>query len=146
MTNANGMTEAEQKTLEDYKALCRRRGLEVLEAMGADGHPKLRELDEEFWQHTVEQLFGGIFTRPGLSLRDRELITMAALIALFRIDALDLHLRAAPSVGISDTEIRELIIQVMYYTGWAAGAYALQKHKQVRQDMGLAEEPTEAEG
>jgi alkylhydroperoxidase/carboxymuconolactone decarboxylase family protein YurZ len=132
MAQLNGQ---EQALVRAYEDLRHRRGLDVLRAMGADGHPKLKAMDEEFWRITVGQLFGEVFTRPGLSLRDRELVTMAALIALFRIDALDLHLRAAPSVGITDDEIRELILQVTFYAGWATGAYALQKHKAVLADM-----------
>lgn len=129
------LNDEERAVVSAYEALRHRRGLAVLDTMGAGEHPKLKAMDEEFWRITVGQLFGEVFTRGGLSLRDRELITMAALIALFRIDALDLHLRAARSVGISDEEIRELILHVTFYAGWATGAYAMQKHKAVRAEM-----------
>ena len=141
MKDMNDMNQEDQAVVKAYEALRHRRGLAVLDSMGAGEHPKLRDMDEQFWRITVGQLFGELFTRPGLSLRDRELITMASLIALFRIDALDLHLRAAPSVGISDEEIRELILQVTFYAGWATGAYALQKHKAVRAEMAANDAP-----
>ena len=132
------LSAEEKELVRAYEELRHRRGTAVMDALGAGGHPKLREMDEEFWQITVRQLFGELFVRPGLSLRERELITMAALVAMFRVEALDLHLRAAPKVGITDQEIRELILHVTFYAGWPTGAFALQKHKAVLAELQAA--------
>ncbi len=69
---------------------------------------------------TVEHLFGDIWTRDGLALRDRSLITVAALIALNREAQLRVHLRGALNVGVGREEIKEMIIHLAHYAGWPA--------------------------
>jgi 4-carboxymuconolactone decarboxylase len=108
-----------------YQALTLRKGVENLQKLGLGENKYLKDIDPEFWQFTVSNLFGNVFSRPGLSLRDRELITLSVLVALDRMHGILTHFRAAPSVGISDAEIRELIIHVMHYAGWSVGAHAM---------------------
>ena len=76
--------------------------------------PKLIELTE-----TV--LFGDVWTRPGLSPRDRSLITVAALISLGRTDQLRGHLMRALDNGVTRDEISEMITHLAFYAGWPAG-------------------------
>jgi 4-carboxymuconolactone decarboxylase len=73
--------------------------------------PKLIELREDV-------LFGDIWERPGLSKRDRSLITVATLVALNRTDQLPFHLRRALENGITKDEIIELITHLAFYPGW----------------------------
>jgi 4-carboxymuconolactone decarboxylase len=108
-----------------YQALMLKKGAENLLRLGLGENKYLKEIDSEFWKFTVSNLFGNVFSRPGLSLRDRELITLSVLVALDRMHGILTHFRAAPSVGISDDEIRELIIHVMHYAGWSVGAHAM---------------------
>jgi alkylhydroperoxidase/carboxymuconolactone decarboxylase family protein YurZ len=71
----------------------------------------------------LHHLFAKIWTREGLSIRDRRLVTIALLAAQGRPDQLRDHLRGA-RLGedpLSETEIRELMIHVAHYAGWAAG-------------------------
>jgi len=111
------------------------KGLELLKEIGwDDGAAKLKETDEQFWEMTVGHLFGNIWTRPGLSPRDREMITLAVLIALDRERGLRPHLTNAHKLGISDDEMRELIFQVMHYAGWSVGAHAISTFKQVKDE------------
>ncbi len=63
--------------------------------------PKLMELNDKV-------LFGDIWERPGLSKRDRSLITVATLIALYRTNELPFHLARARENGISKDELAEL--------------------------------------
>lgn len=66
----------------------------------------------------VEFAFGDVYARPGLSLRDRELITVAMLAAMgAREPQLDVHLAGACNVGISIEELREVMIHVAPYAG-----------------------------
>src|SRR5262249_50754081 len=77
----------------------------------ADIAPKLAAL-------TAEGVFGDIWERPGLSQRDRSLITVAALVALYRTEQLPGHLRRALDNGLTRDEIVEAITHLAFYTGW----------------------------
>jgi 4-carboxymuconolactone decarboxylase len=73
--------------------------------------PKLIDLTEKV-------LFGDVWERPGLSNRDRSLITCAALVALNRTEQVEGHLERALNYGITPDEIGELITQLAFYGGW----------------------------
>jgi 4-carboxymuconolactone decarboxylase len=73
--------------------------------------PKLIELSERV-------LYGDVWERPGLSKRDRSLITVAALVALYRSDQLRGHLERALANGVTREEIGEAITHLAFYAGW----------------------------
>ena len=73
--------------------------------------PKLMEL-------THEVLFGDVWERPGLSKRDRSLITVAALTALYRTNELPFHIVRARENGVSKDELIELFTHLAFYAGW----------------------------
>jgi 4-carboxymuconolactone decarboxylase len=73
--------------------------------------PKLIELSESV-------LYGDVWERPGLSKRDRGLITVAALTAMGRSDQLTGHLERALANGVTKAEIGELITHLAFYSGW----------------------------
>ena len=108
----------------------RERGLRVYKKLGWGTNPALKELDEEFWRLTTDFVFGEIWSRPGLSLRERELVTLAALISI-GTEGIDLHLRHAHKLGITNDEIKEVIFQVMYYVGQPRGLFAMKRLKGV---------------
>ena len=80
--------------------------------------PKLMELNEKV-------LFGDIWERPGLSKRDRSLITVATLVALYRINELPFHLVRARENGISKDELAELFTHLAFYAGWPSAMTAV---------------------
>jgi 4-carboxymuconolactone decarboxylase len=86
--------------------------------------PKLAEL-------TDEVLFADVWARPGLSRRDRSLITVAALTALGRADQLRSHLGLALDNGVTREELAELATHLAFYAGWPAGMTAATTLKQV---------------
>lgn len=76
----------------------------------------------------VEFAFGDVYGRPGLSLRDRELITVAMLAAMGACEPqLDVHLAGARNVGISVEELREVVIHVAPYAGFPAAINAMRR-------------------
>lgn len=84
-----------------------------------DVFPKLGEL-------TDKVLFGDVWERKGLSKRDRSLITVAALTALYRPDQLKGHVWRAMDNGVTKEELIEVITHMSFYAGWAnAGTAAL---------------------
>ena len=80
--------------------------------------PKLMELNEKV-------LFGDIWERPGLSKRDRSLITVAALVALYRTNELPFHLVRARENGVSLDELAELFTHLAFYAGWPSAITAV---------------------
>jgi 4-carboxymuconolactone decarboxylase len=79
--------------------------------MIGDLAPKLAQL-------TDDVLFGDVWERPELSPRDRSLITVATLTALYRTGELSFHVRRALENGVSREEIVELITHIAFYAGW----------------------------
>ncbi|HEU5103624.1 MAG TPA: carboxymuconolactone decarboxylase family protein [Roseiflexaceae bacterium] len=69
--------------------------------------------------------FAELWERPGLSNRDRSLITVAALIALQRTDELAVHLKRALDNGISRDKLIELFTHLAFYAGWPAARTAV---------------------
>jgi 4-carboxymuconolactone decarboxylase len=91
-----------------------------------DFAPKLADLTD-----TV--LFGDIWQRPGLSKRDRSMITVSALIALNRPDQLRSHLALARDNGVTQDEVVEIITHLAFYAGWPNGVAAVAIAKEVFQ-------------
>jgi 4-carboxymuconolactone decarboxylase len=86
--------------------------------------PKLMELNEKV-------LFGDIWERPGLSKRDRSLITVATLVALYRTNELPFHIARARENGISKDELVELFTHLAFYAGWPSAMTAINIAMQV---------------
>src|SRR5713101_4800778 len=89
--------------------------------------PKLIELTETL-------VYPDIWERPGLSKRDRSLITLAALTALYRPDQLKGHTERALANGVTKEEIGELITHLAFYAGWPSAMSAAKVVKQVYEE------------
>ena len=76
-----------------------------------DVAPKLAQL-------TDSVLFGDVWARPGLSQRDRSLVTVSALIAMNRPDQLRSHMARAQTNGVTRDELIETITHLAFYAGW----------------------------
>jgi 4-carboxymuconolactone decarboxylase len=70
-------------------------------------------------QYTRERLHGEVWKRPGLSRRDRSLVTIAALIARGQAPALSYYAEQALDNGVTPREISETIVHLAYYSGWS---------------------------
>lgn len=68
----------------------------------------------------VESVFGRLWTRKGLSKRDRSLVTLGMLIALRSSDELTAHFRIARTNGLSDDELAEVVYHATGYAGFPA--------------------------
>ena len=75
--------------------------------------------------YTDKVLFGDVWERPGLSKRDRSLITVATLVALYRTNELPFHLKRALDNGVTRDELIELITHLAFYAGWPAASSAV---------------------
>ena len=92
-------------------------GVAIVESLGllAKANPAL---SDDLRAHTITALFGTIWTREGLELQERSLITLASLISLNREHELRLHFRGARNLGISKEKIEEVILHLAHYSGW----------------------------
>ncbi len=76
-----------------------------------------KEMYQDLYKLTVGHLWGDIWTRPHLTLRERQLITLAVNIALARPHGNVRHYNSARRIGITHEQIMETIIQVGAYSG-----------------------------
>jgi 4-carboxymuconolactone decarboxylase len=84
----------------------------------SDPREKLRPIIPKLIDLTEKVLFGDVWERPGLSKRDRSLITVATLIALYRPEQLRVHIGRALANGVTKDEISEIITHLAFYSGW----------------------------
>lgn len=87
------------------------------QAMGQDAR-KLAEL-------TDVVLFGDIWERPDLTKRERSIVTVAALVAMYRLEQLPFHLNRALENGVTKEELVEIITHLAFYSGWPTAASAI---------------------
>lgn len=79
--------------------------------------------DGDFFGYTVEHLFGDIWNREGLSMRDRRLLLLGLLVGANHHDVTPIQLGAALGNGELDADaLREVGIFLTHYAGWPAGA------------------------
>ena len=88
-------------------------------------------------EYTDKVLFGDVWERPGLSPRDRSLITVASLIALYRTNELPFHLKKALENGISRDELIEVITHLAFYSGWPTANLAVTVAQRVFEEVGV---------
>ncbi|MFJ7494303.1 carboxymuconolactone decarboxylase family protein [Streptomyces sp. NPDC097727] len=89
--------------------------------------PKLVEV-------TNEVLFGDVWKRPGLSPRDRSLVTVSVLAALYRSEQLPYHLGVALENGLSVEELSEAITHLAFYAGWPNAMTAINHLKKLTEE------------
>ncbi|AZD29280.1 carboxymuconolactone decarboxylase family protein [Pseudomonas chlororaphis] len=80
---------------------------------------------QKFVDLTRDVLFGDIWQRTQLSARERSLVTVAALVALYRLEQLPFHLQRALDNGLGRDELTEVITHLAFYSGWPTAASAL---------------------
>ena len=97
----------------------------------ADTRSIMREISPKLADLTADVLFGDVWEQPDLSKRDRSLITVAALIALYRTDQLRGHIQRALDNGVTKQEISAIITHMAFYAGWPTAANAVRVAKEV---------------
>ena len=114
----------------DDKKSRREKGLALYKKMGWGENEAVKTLDDDLYNFTTDVLFGEIWSRPGLSLRERELVTLGVLMAA-KADGIALHMRNAHNLGITYDEIKEVILQCTIYLGMPKALFAMRKLKAV---------------
>ena len=91
----------------------------------------MEEVAPQLAKITADVLFGDVWERPGLSKRDRSLITVAMLTAMYRSGQLPGHINRALDNGVTKEEIGEVVTHVAFYAGWPTAANAARIIKEV---------------
>ena len=90
----------------------------------AQAKPTVYEFIPKLGQLRDDVLFGDVWEHPDLSKRDRSLITVAMLAALYRTDEMRGHMQRALDNGVTETELKGLITHVAFYAGWPCAVNA----------------------
>jgi len=92
----------------------------------------LADIAPDFATYLIEFPFGDIYSRPGLSPRDREIATIAALTAMGNAaPQLKVHIEAGLNVGLTRDEVTEILMQMAVYAGFPAALNGLFAAKEV---------------
>jgi 4-carboxymuconolactone decarboxylase len=87
-------------------------------------------------EYTDTVLFGDVWRRPNLAPRDRSMVTVATLVALYRTNELPFHLKRALENGVTRDEIIEVITHLAFYSGWPTASSAVQIARRVFEESG----------
>ncbi len=111
----------DERTRDEIRADGVDRVKEILGPKAEDSLATLGELGDRI----IATIYGDIYGRPGLGVRERQIATLSMLMALGGKDRqVKVHMRAALRVGITEDELRELVIQLAAYAGFPAAINA----------------------
>jgi 4-carboxymuconolactone decarboxylase len=117
----------------------RERGMKIRREVLGDDHvdraiERATELTEEFQDFITRYAWGEIWSRPGLERRARSCITLTALVALGRFEELEIHIRAARRNGLTNDEIKEVLLHTAVYCGVPAANSAFAVFQRVAEE------------
>ena len=131
------MPHTENETDDKLLSLGMKTRREVLgEAYVDAAMARTTDFDADFQHFISTTAWAGVWSRAGLSRRDRSLITITQLASLGYQDELALHLRASVNTGLSRGEIKEALLHVAVYAGVPAANIAFKIAKQVFAETG----------
>ena len=93
------------------------------------------EFDRDFQEFITEGAWGSVWSRPGLTKRERSLITLALLAALGQDDEVALHVRATANTGATPEDLKEAMLHVAVYAGVPKANHAIKIIKRVLAEM-----------
>lgn len=116
------------------------RGMAVRRSVLGDAHvdrslARATGFDADFQEFITKTAWGQIWTRPGLDIRTRSMLTIAMLAALGKDGELKLHIRATRNTGVTRDEVKEILMQAAVYAGVPAGNHAIALARAVYAEM-----------
>ena len=99
-----------------------KRGREMRSAVLGRAHVERSDkratpFNADFHSYITKNVWGDIWSRPGLDRKTRSMLTIAMLVALGKVDELKLHIRATRNTGVSRDEVKEIFLHAMIYAG-----------------------------
>ncbi len=116
------------------------RGMAVRRSVLGDAHvdrslERATDFDADFQEFITKTAWGQIWTRPGLDIRTRSMLTIGMLAALGKDGELKLHIRATRNTGVTRDEVKEILMQAAVYAGVPAGNHAIALARAVYAEM-----------
>lgn len=116
-------------------------GMKTRRAVLGDRHVDRAEanksaFDEDFQRFITEGAWGSVWSRPGLTKRERSLITIALLAALGHREEVAMHVRATKNTGATADDIKEVLLHVAVYAGVPAANGAIKVARQALDEIG----------
>lgn len=116
-------------------------GMKTRRAVLGDQHVDRAEanktaFDEDFQRFITESAWGSVWSRPGLTKRERSLVTIALLAALGHHEEVAMHVRATRNTGATAEDIKEVLLHVAAYAGVPAANSAIRIAKQALEEIG----------
>ncbi|ANM13978.1 MULTISPECIES: 4-carboxymuconolactone decarboxylase [unclassified Rhizobium] len=117
-----------------------RQGMATRRAVLGDAHvdraaAAATEFDRPFQELITEAAWGHVWSRPGLSKRERSIVTIALLAALGQDDEVAMHVRATANTGATREDVCEALLHVAIYAGVPAANHAIKIAKQAFEQM-----------
>ena len=102
---------------EQYK-----KGMEIRRSVLGNAHVDKAEanktdFDKDFQEYITNNAWGAVWSRPGLTTRERSLITIALLAALGHEEELAMHIKATKNTGATENDVKELLLHIAVYAG-----------------------------
>ncbi|CAN5710893.1 4-carboxymuconolactone decarboxylase [soil metagenome] len=98
------------------------KGMQTRRAVLGDAHVDKAEankidFDTDFQEYITNNAWGAVWSRPGLTKRERSLITIALLAALGHEEELAMHIRATKNTGATEDDVKEVLLHTAVYAG-----------------------------
>ncbi|MGH8125822.1 MAG: (R)-mandelonitrile lyase [Rhodanobacteraceae bacterium] len=100
-------------------------------------HNPFADIAPALADYTDNVLFGDVWKRMELSPRDRSLVTVACLVALYRVNEMPFHFKRALDNGVTRAELIEAITHLAFYAGWPVANTALTIARRVFEEAGV---------
>ena len=112
------------------------KGMRIRRKVLGDAHVDKAEasktvFDKDFQEYIVNNAWGDVWSRPGLTLRERSLVTIAMLSALGHEGELAMHIRATRNTGATQDEVIEVLLHTAVYAGVPAANTAFKIAKEI---------------
>ena len=89
------------------------------------------DFDTDFQEYITKNAWGSIWSRPGLTKRERSLITIALMTALGHQEELALHIKATKNTGATAEDVKEVLLHTAVYAGVPAANAAVRIAKEI---------------
>ena len=93
------------------------------------------DFDADWQRYVTEHAWAAVWARPGLDKKIRSMLTIAMLASLGKQEELALHIRATRNTGVTQDEVKEVLLQVAVYAGAPAGNSAFAIAKRTYKEM-----------
>ncbi|MCU7549779.1 3-oxoadipate enol-lactonase [Chitinophagaceae bacterium LB-8] len=112
------------------------RGMKTRRAVLGNAHVDRAEahktsFDQDFQEYITNNAWGAVWARPGLTKRERSLLTIALLTAMRYEDELAMHIRATQNTGASEEDVKEVLLHTAVYAGVPATNGAIKIAKEI---------------